>query len=181
MVLGKQVYVLLSVKPAFRLKLALRGGSRNRSRSGHPVGLSRSSVESKTEKDMSDRVNKNDGEHSRNKGGRPKKGAAEKLKYKVSFFLQTGDYLALKTKVKATRLPRAEVVRRAVTGCRITPRFTPEQAAALRNLSGMGNNLNQLTKLAYQAGYSEIAAQNEQAVKEISQTLKLFRDDGEDS
>ncbi len=56
---------------------------------------------------MSDGINKNDGEHRWNKGGRPKKGAAEKLKYKVSFMLPTGDYLALKTKAKAAKLPRA--------------------------------------------------------------------------
>ncbi len=130
---------------------------------------------------MSDRVNKNDGEHRRNKGGRPKKGAAEKLKYKVSFFLQTGDYYALKTKAKAAKLRIAEVVRRAVTGCRIVSRFTPEQIGWMRNLVGMGNNLNQLTKLAHQAGYPEIADQNRQVVGEISRTLKLFRDDGEDS
>ena len=119
--------------------------------------------------------------HEKNKGGRPKKGAAEKLKYKVSFMLPTGDYLALKTKAKAAKLPRAEVIRRAVTGCRITPRFTSEQVGWMRNLVGMGNNLNQLTKLAHQAGYPEIADQNRQVVGEISRTLKLFRDDGEDS
>ena len=130
---------------------------------------------------MSDRVNKNDGEHRRNKGGSPKKGAAEKLRYKVSFFLQTGDYYALKTKAKAAKLRIAEVVRRAVTGCRIVSRFTPEQIGWMRNLVGMGNNLNQLTKLAHQAGYPEIADQNRQVVGEISRTLKLFRDDGEDS
>ncbi len=130
---------------------------------------------------MSDRVNKNDGEHRRNKGGRPKKGAAEKLRYKVSFFLQTGDYYALKTKAKSAKLRMAEVVRRAVTGCRIVSRFTPEQIGWMRNLVGMGNNLNQLTKLAHQAGYPEIADQNRQVVGEISRTLKLFRDDGEDS
>ncbi len=130
---------------------------------------------------MSDRVNKNDGEHRRNKGGRPKKGAAEKLRYKVSFFLQTGDYYALKTKAKSAKLRIAEVVRRAVTGCRIVSRFTPEQIGWMRNLVGMGNNLNQLTKLAHQAGYPEIADQNRQVVGEISRTLKLFRDDGEDS
>jgi hypothetical protein len=45
----------------------------------------------------------------------------------------------------------------------------------------MGNNLNQLTKLAHQAGYPDIAEQNRQAVGEITRTLKLFRDDGEDS
>ena len=130
---------------------------------------------------MSDRVNKNDGDNRRNKGGRPRKGAAEKLRYKVSFFLQTGDYYALKTKAKAAKLRIAEVVRRAVTGCRIVSRFTPEQIGWMRNLIGMGNNLNQLTKLAHQAGYPEIADQNRQVVGEISRTLKLFRDDGEDS
>ena len=119
--------------------------------------------------------------HEKNKGGRPKKGAAEKLKYKVSFMLPTGDYLALKTKAKAAKLPRAEVVRRAVMSCRVVSRFTPEQAGWMRNLVGMGNNLNQLTKLAHQRSYDEVAAQNRQAVGEISQTLKRFRDDGEDS
>jgi hypothetical protein len=117
----------------------------------------------------------------KNKGGRPKKGAAEKFKYKVSFMLPTGDYLSLKATAKAAKLPRAEVVRRAVTGCRIVPRFTSEQVGWMRNLVGMGNNLNQLTRLAHQAGYSEVADQNRLVVGEISRTLKLFRDDGEDS
>ncbi len=130
---------------------------------------------------MSNRVDNHNGEHRRNKGGRPKKGAAEKLRYKVSFFLQTGDYYALKTKAKSAKLRMAEVVRRAVTGCRIVSRFTPEQIGWMRNLVGMGNNLNQLTKLAHQAGYPEIADENRQVVGEISRTLKLFRDDGEDS
>jgi len=123
----------------------------------------------------------NENRKERNRGGRPKKNASEKLRYKVSFFLQTSDYLDLKVKAKAAKLPRAEVVRRAVTGSRVVPRFTPEQVGWMRNLVGMGNNLNQLTKLAHQTGYAENAAQNRRVVGEISRTLKLFRDDGEDS
>jgi hypothetical protein len=130
---------------------------------------------------MTDKENHKEGDNCRNKGGRPKKGAAEKLKYKVSFMLPTGDYLAIKAKARAAKLPRAEVVRRAVTGCRIVPRFTSEQTGWMRNLVGMGNNLNQLTKLAHQTGYAENAAQNRRVAREISRTLKLFRDDGEDS
>ncbi len=119
--------------------------------------------------------------HEKNKGGRPKKGAAEKLRYKVSFFLPTGDYYALKSKATGAKLPVAQVTRQAVIDCRIVSRFTPEQIGWMRNLVGMGNNLNQLTKLAHQAGYPEIADQNRQVVGEISRTLKLFRDDGKDS
>ncbi len=51
----------------------------------------------------------------------------------------------------------------------------------MRNLMGMGNNLNQLTKLAHQRGCDErIVAANLALGGEISRTLKLFRDDGED-
>ncbi len=119
--------------------------------------------------------------HEKNKGGRPKKEAAEKLKYKVVVFFNTGDFYALRAKAKAAKLSLAEVVRRAATGCRIVERFTPEQAAGLRSFIGMGNNLNQLTKLAHQRGYDgETQAANAQLVWEISKTLKRFRDDGED-
>jgi len=130
---------------------------------------------------MTNKMNRKEGDKPRNMGGRPKKNASEKLRYKVSFFLQTSDYLDLKVKAKAAKLPRAEVVRRAVTGCRIVPRFTPEHVGWMRNLVGIGNNLNQLTRLAHQAGYAESAAQNRRVAGEISRTLKLFRDDGQDS
>jgi hypothetical protein len=127
---------------------------------------------------MAEIMNHKEGNKPRNKGGRPKKGAAEKLKYKVSFFLQTGDYYALRARAKDAKLTMPEIARRAVTGCRIVSRFTPEQIGWMRNLIGMGNNLNQLTKLAHQAGYAENAAQNRKVAKEISLTLQLFRDDG---
>jgi hypothetical protein len=130
---------------------------------------------------MPDKMNHKEGNKLRNKGGHPKKGAAEKLRYKVSFFLQTGDYYALKARAKDAKVKMPEMARRAVTGCRITPRFTPEQIGRIRNLIGKGNNLNQLTKLAHQTGYAENAAQNRRVVGEISRTLKLFRDDGQDS
>ncbi len=130
---------------------------------------------------MADTNRNHDGEVRRNRGGRPKKDAAEKLKYKVVVRLSTGDFYALKSKAKAAKLPRAEVARRAVTGCRIVSRLTPEQAGYMRNLMGMGNNLNQLTKLAHQRGCDErIVAANLALGGEISRTLKLFRDDGED-
>ncbi len=136
----------------------------------------------KTEFVMSNRADNHDGDKRRNKGGRPKKEAAEKLKYKVVVRLSTGDYYALKSNAKAAKLPLAEVARQAVIGCRIVSRFTTEQAWWMRNLVGMGNNLNQLTKLAHQRGYdNQILAANLALGKEISRTLKLFRNDGQDS
>ena len=130
---------------------------------------------------MTKKIENKDGERRRNKGGRPKKEAAEKLKYKVVVFFNTGDFYALRAKAKATKLSLAEVVRRAVTDCRIVERFTPEQAAGLRSFIGMGNNLNQLTKLAHSTGYKNVEQFLHPLVGEISQTIKRFRDDGENS
>ena len=129
---------------------------------------------------MSKKVDTQNGERRRNKGGRPKKEAAEKLKYKVVVFFNTGDFYALRAKAKAAKLSLAEVARRAVTGCRIVERFTPEQAAGLRSFIGMGNNLNQLTKLAHQAGYPNVEQKLHPLVAEIRHALKRFNDDGED-
>ena len=64
----------------------------------------------------------------KNKGGRPKKSPAEKLKYRVSFMLPTADYYSLKATADSAGLRLAEAARLAVTGIKIRPRLTPEEA-----------------------------------------------------
>ncbi len=117
----------------------------------------------------------------KNIGGRPKKGLAEKLKYRVTFMLRTGDFYALKTKADAAGLTLAEFSRLAVTGCRIRPRITVEQAGWLRTLSGMAGNLNQLARQANRGGYGDLCAANIQLGREMMQIVRWLRDGGEDS
>lgn len=114
----------------------------------------------------------------RNKGGRPKKGDAEKLKYPVKFMLKTEDYYPLKARAKSTGLKLAEFARLAVIGYPIRPRFSTEEAGWMRQLSGMANNLNQLAKQAYKSGYPEIRDANLKLGLDIHKLVKQFRNDG---
>jgi hypothetical protein len=117
---------------------------------------------------------------TKNKGGRPKKVPAEKLKYRVSFMLQTGDYYTLKARAEAAGLRLAEFAWFAVTGRKIEPRVTVEQAGWLRQLSGMCNNLNQLARLAHKSGYNDIRHANINLGRDIYRIAKQIRDGGKD-
>ena len=48
----------------------------------------------------------------------------------------------------------AEYIRDSTFNAQIMAKHSPEEAATMRNLVGMANNLNQLTKLSHQAGFN---------------------------
>ena len=93
--------------------------------------------------------------NTKRKGGRPKKGPAEKLKYRVLVKFRTEDFYTLKAQAKEAGVSRAEFARLAITGAVITPRLTPEQAEFVRQLCGMANNTNQIARKANTFGYRE--------------------------
>jgi len=90
---------------------------------------------------------------SRNKGGRPRKGLAEKLKYRVVVKLRTEDYYNLKARAREAGISATEFARQAIVSGRVVARLTPEQVTNIRTLCGMGNNLNQIAKKANATGY----------------------------
>lgn len=96
---------------------------------------------------------------SRNIGGRPIKGAAEKLKYRIVVKLCTADYYSFKARAAEAGMTPAELARKALLGIQITPRMSTEQNQFIRALSGMANNLNQIARKANAAGYRD--ARNE--------------------
>ena len=80
----------------------------------------------------------------RNKGGRPKKGAADKLKYRLTVKMATSDYYTLKGKVRNAGISTGEFLRRCMRNGQVKERLTPEHTGYVRQLCGMANNLNQL-------------------------------------
>ena len=73
----------------------------------------------------------------RNKGGRPKKEATEKLKYRIA--------------VKMT----AEYMRECFRNGHVKERLSEEHAGYIRQLCGMANNLNQLARKANAGGFHD--------------------------
>jgi hypothetical protein len=115
------------------------------------------------------------------KGGRPKLSPAEKLKYRIAVNLCTKDFYALKAKATQAGMTCTEVARQAIIGCQICQRLTPEQMDCIRKLSGMGNNLNQITRKANAEGYSNARSEYLYLADKIDNVLTLLEDGSKDS
>ena len=89
----------------------------------------------------------------RNKGGRPKKGAADKRSAGVS----AGEFL-----------------RGCMRDGQVKERLTPEHTGYIRQLCGMANNLNQLAHRANAAGFATVRMECRVLVARIEEVLNLI-------
>ena len=114
------------------------------------------------------------------KGGRPKLSPAEKLKYRVAVNLCTKDFYALKAKASRAGMTCTELARLAITGCQILQRLTPEQMDCIRKLSGVGNNLNQITRKANAEGYTNTRSEYFYLADKIDNVINQMEDGSKD-
>ena len=114
-------------------------------------------------------------------GGRPRLSSAEKLKYRIAVNLCTKDFYALKAKSTQAGMTCTEVARLAITGCQIRQRLTPEQMDCIRKLSGMGNNLNQITRKANAGGYTNARNEYLFLADKIDKIIDQMEDDSKNS
>lgn len=110
----------------------------------------------------------------RNKGGRPKKGTAEKLEYRVVVKLAATDYLRLLTRAHDAGVSRSEYMRECFLNGHVKGRLSEEHAAHVRNLCGMANNLNQLAHKANAAGFVTVRMECRVLVARIEELLNLI-------
>ena len=61
--------------------------------------------------------------NNKNKGGRPKKGAADKLKYRLTVKMATSDYYTLKGKVRSAGISAGEFLRRCMRDGQVKERL----------------------------------------------------------
>ena len=106
----------------------------------------------------------------RNKGGRPKKEATDKLKYRLTVKMATSDYYTLKGKARSAGLSAGKFLRECMRSYHVKERLTPEHTDYVRKLCGMANNLNQLTKLSHQTGFYR----TKNVVMELLEKLKVI-------
>lgn len=81
----------------------------------------------------------------KNKGGRPTKTLSEKRKYQVLLRLNTMEYYTLLGKAREAAITRTEFLRRLIAKAEVKARIKPEEMQLIRTVSGMANNLNQIT------------------------------------
>ena len=107
----------------------------------------------------------------RNKGGRPKKGTAEKLTYRVAVKLAAADYFRLMTQAYDAGVSSSEYMRECFRNGHVKGRLSEEQAAHVRNLCGMANNLNQLARRANAGSFYDERDDCKVAVARIHELL----------
>lgn len=111
------------------------------------------------------------GDKKRNKGGRPKKGATDKMTYRVAVKMAAADYFRLQTRAYETGVSPSEYMRQCFRNGYVKERLSKEHSDYVRKLCGMANNLNQLARRANAGGYSEVGWDCKVAVARIHELI----------
>ncbi|MCM1034767.1 MAG: MobC family plasmid mobilization relaxosome protein [Paludibacter sp.] len=107
----------------------------------------------------------------RNKGGRPKKGATEKMTYPVAVKMAAADYFRLLTRAYEAGVSPSGYMRECFQNGHVKERLSKEHSDHVRKLCGMANNLNQLARKANAGGYSEVGWDCKVAVARIHELI----------
>ena len=105
--------------------------------------------------------------------GRPQVSTLKRLTKSVTVKFSKPDYEKLRHRSKNANRTLAEYIRDSAFESRIVAKHSAEDAAVIRNLTGMANNLNQLTKLSHQTGFYR----TKNIVKEVLEKLKSIMSD----
>ena len=87
-------------------------------------------------------------EQNRKKGGRPPTSRVRKLSKSITVKFSKPSYEALKLRAR-------KAIRESALNGEVVSGHNTETVAIAKNLIGMANNLNQLTKLSHQRGFHE--------------------------
>jgi hypothetical protein len=110
------------------------------------------------------------------KGGRPPKSVIRNELLAVRLF--PSEKQAIDEKAKTAGMNASEWFRKAALKAKVMPRLSPEETKYLRMLSGMANNLNQLTKLAHGKGLTYFIKAIIEMLEKINRIMEnLFEDD----
>lgn len=104
--------------------------------------------------------------------GRPPKGE-NKLTTSINLKLTQKEYRTMKEKAAKLGTSPTQYAREMTLKGKVKNRFTLEELDLMRKLSGMVNNLNQITKKANQSGFAKVGIE---IIGVVSQIKKLLDD-----
>ena len=94
-------------------------------------------------------------EQDKKMDGRQHTGRVRKLSKSVTVKFSKPSYEALKLRARKANRKLAEYIRESALNGEVVSGHNAETVAIAKNLIGMANNLNQLTKLSHQRGFHE--------------------------
>ena len=112
----------------------------------------------------------------KSKGGRPPKEVIRNELLAVR--LLSNEKKAIVAKAKTARLTPSEWFRKAALKATVVQRLSAEENKYLRMLSGMANNINQLTKLAHGKGLPAVITVLIGLLEKVNEVMdKIIKDD----
>ena len=109
--------------------------------------------------------------------GRPRVSGVCKLCKAVTVKFSKIDYERLCRRSRQANLTLAEFLRVSAFETTITARHSAEETAVIRSLTGMANNLNQLTRLAHAQGFAAVATRHATLQAELVRMIEALRRD----
>lgn len=119
--------------------------------------------------------------NSSSKGGRPIKGYSEKRTRQVNFKLSIEEHLLLKNKARQSGLVINDFVRKCISNCTVLQRLTVDQLEYLKQLMGMANNINQITRKANTHGFEPVIEEYLYLANRIDSLIKHIQHDGKNN
>ena len=113
----------------------------------------------------------------KSKGGRPKLKPFQRKNKTVGVCFSEREYAALKLRVRKTNLPIGVYCHDAILYAKIMEAVTKEDISVLKNLINMGNNLNQLVRLAHIHGVVPLQRDAENILITIKEIINKLSDD----
>ena len=99
----------------------------------------------------------------------------------ISSRFSLDEYRTITDRAKAVGVTLSRFIRSAILKGKVVQRITPEDAGILRQLSGMANNLNQLTRKANAGGFSKAALELIGVKNRITELINRLSDDWKDN
>ena len=115
------------------------------------------------------------GEQDKKKGGRPPTGRVRKLSKSATVKFSKPSYEALRLRARKANRKLAEYIRESALNGEVVSGHNTETVAIAKNLIGMANNLNQLTKLSHQRGFQETHVYVVDLLKRLKTVLVEYR------
>ena len=118
---------------------------------------------------------------SKKPGGRPKLASYQKRTRCFRVMFNENDYIYIQSKAEQAGLSVNEFCHQAAMNCQVSQRISPELVAAIRDLSGIANNVNQIAHQMHTYGLEVVRQHCITIITEISRIIAQIKNDSHDS
>ena len=114
-------------------------------------------------------------------GGRPKLASYQKRTKCFRVMFTENDYIYIQSKAEQAGLSVNEFCHQAAMDCLVCQRISPEMVSAIRDLSGIANNVNQIAHQMHTYGLETVKQQCFSIISEISRIITQVKNTCHDS